>query len=97
MCIRDSLDTAHESQTFQVVETTLQNYTETNPSLRLVRFDISEGDGEVNVDVTFNALNPFSEDMAGNLQNDLMQALDRPVTLHLVSIPAEDITIPSPD
>jgi len=91
------LDTAHESQTFQVVETTLQNYTETNPSLRLVRFDISEGDGEVNVDVTFNALNPFSEDMAGNLQNDLMQALDRPVTLHLVSIPAEDITIPSPD
>ena len=89
------LDTAHKSQTFQVVETTLQNYTVTNPSLRLMRFDISEGDGEVSVDVTFNALNPFSEDMAENLQDDLMQALDRPVTLHLVSIPAEDITIPS--
>jgi len=91
------LDTAHESQTFRVVETTLQNYAETNPSLRLVRFDVSEGGGEVSVDVTFNALNTFSEDVAESLQKNLVQALDQPVTLHLVSIPAEDITIPSPE
>jgi len=63
----------------------------------LVQFDVSEDDDKVNVDVTFNALSAFSEEMAENLRNDLMQALDRPVTLHLVSIPAEDITIPSPD
>ncbi len=91
------INTARESQTYQVVETTLQNYVETNPSLHLVQFDVSEGDGEVNVDVTFNALSEFSEDMAENLRNDLVQALDRPVTLHIVSIPAEGITIPSPD
>ncbi len=91
------INTARESQTYQVVETTLQNYVGTNPSLRLVQFDVSEDDDKVNVDVTFNALSAFSEEMAENLRNDLMQALDRPVTLHLVSIPAEDITIPSPD
>jgi uncharacterized membrane protein len=91
------IDTARESQTYQAVETTLQNYVETYPSLRLVQFDVSEGDGEVKVDVTFNALSSFSEDMAENLRNDLLRALARPVTLHLVSIPAEDITIPSPD
>jgi uncharacterized membrane protein len=91
------INTARESQTYQVVETTLQNYVETNPSLRLVQFDISEGDDEVYVDVTFNTLSAFSEDLAENLRNDLVQALDRPVTLHIVSIPAEDITIPSPD
>lgn len=88
------IDTARASQTYQIVETTLQNYVETTPSLRLVQFDVSEGDGEVNVDVTFNALSAFSEAMAENLRNDLVQALDRPVTLHLVSIPAEGITIP---
>jgi uncharacterized hydrophobic protein (TIGR00271 family) len=91
------INTARESQTYQVVETTLQNYVETNPSLRLVHFDVSEGDDDVNVDVTFNTLSAFSEEMAENLRNDLVRALDRPVTLHLVSIPAEDITIPSPD
>jgi uncharacterized hydrophobic protein (TIGR00271 family) len=91
------IDTARESQTYQAVETTLQNYVEINPSLHLVQFDVSEGDGEVNVDVTFNALSSFSEDMAENLRNDLMRVLARPVTLHLVSIPAEGITIPSPD
>lgn len=91
------INTARESQTYQVVETTLQNYVETSPSLRLVQFDISEDDDEVYVDVTFNTLSAFSEDMAKNLRNDLVQALDRPVTLHIVSIPAEDITIPSPD
>jgi uncharacterized hydrophobic protein (TIGR00271 family) len=91
------INTARESQTYQVVETTLQNYEVTNPSLRLVQFDISEDDDEVYVDVTFNTLSAFSEDMAENLRNDLVQALDRPVTLHIVSIPAEDITIPSPD
>ena len=62
-----------------------------------IEFDVSEGDDEINVDVTFNALSAFSEEMAENLRNDLVRALDRPVTLHLVSIPAEDITIPSPD
>jgi hypothetical protein len=91
------INTARESQTYQVVETTLQSYVETDPNLRLVQFDISEGDDEVYVDVTFNTLSAFSEDMAENLRNDLVQALDRPVTLHIVSIPAEDITIPSPD
>ncbi len=91
------INTTRESQTYQVVETTLQNYVETNPNLRLVQFDVSEGDGEVNVDVTFNALSAFSEDMAENLRNELVQALDRPVTLHLVSIPAEEFSIPSPD
>ncbi|MCJ7824926.1 MAG: DUF389 domain-containing protein [Anaerolineales bacterium] len=91
------IDTARESQTFQVVETTLQNYVETNPSLRLERFDISEGEDDVNIDVTFNSLVAFTEEMAESLRNDLLQALDRPVTLHLVTIPAEDITIPSPE
>jgi len=91
------INTARESQNYQVVETTLQSYVETNPSLRLVQFDISGDDDEVYVDVTFNTLSAFSEDMAENLRNDLVQALDRPVTLHIVSIPTEDITIPSPD
>ncbi|MCK4741384.1 MAG: DUF389 domain-containing protein, partial [Anaerolineales bacterium] len=91
------IDTARESQTYQVVETILQYYEETNPGLDLVQFDVSESDGEVNVDVTFNAIIAFSEDMAESLRNDLVQALDRPVTLHLVSIPAEDIIIPSPE
>jgi len=91
------IDTARESQTYQVVETTLQNYEGTNPGLVMVQFDVTESDGEVNVDVTFNTLVAFSEDMAESLRNDLVQALDRPVTLHLVSIPAEDITIPSPE
>lgn len=89
------IDTARESQTYQVVETTLQDYEGINPGLDLVQFDVSEIDGEVNVDVTFNALIAFSEEMAESLRNDLVQALDRPVRLHLVSIPAEDITIPS--
>ncbi len=91
------INTARESQTYQAVETTLQNYVDTNPSLRLVQFDVSEGDDDVSVDVTFNTLSAFTEDMAENLRNDLVQALDRPVTLHIVSIPAEDITVPSPD
>ncbi|MCJ7569418.1 MAG: DUF389 domain-containing protein [Anaerolineales bacterium] len=91
------IDTTRESQTFRVVDSTLQNYVETNSSLRLVRFDVSEGDGEVNVDVTLNAFNAFSVDLAESLREELVQALDRPVTLHLVSIPAEDITIPSPE
>ena len=91
------IDTAREIQTYRIVETTLQSYVETYSNLRLVHFEVDEGDGEVNVDVTFNALDPFSEDLAESLQDDLMQALDRPVTLHLVSIPAEDITVPSPE
>ncbi len=91
------INTARESQTYPAVETTLQNYVDTNPSLRLVQFDVSEGDDDVSVDVTFNTLSAFTEDMAENLRNDLVQTLDRPVTLHIVSIPAEDITVPSPD
>jgi uncharacterized hydrophobic protein (TIGR00271 family) len=88
------IDTARQVQTYRIVETTLSGYVEASPNLRLVHFDVDEEDGEVYVDVTFNTLDSFSEELAQNLRKELIRALDQPVKLHLVSIPAEDITVP---
>jgi uncharacterized hydrophobic protein (TIGR00271 family) len=87
------VNTAQESSTRQTIQRVLSSSLDELPELVLVEFDFEIDRDQLNVVATLYASEEVGTDIARHLDDELEQALQRPVYLQIVSIPIEEIEI----
>jgi hypothetical protein len=64
------------------------------PDLTLVEFQFSDNQSQVDVETTLYASSEVAPELAQSLADELELALERPVSMHIVSIPVVEVTVP---
>ncbi|HEY70393.1 MAG TPA: DUF389 domain-containing protein [Anaerolineae bacterium] len=89
------ISSVNESQTRQTIQRVLTSELEVLPDLALVEFNFTENNARIEVVTTMYARSEVASDLAQFLSDELELALQRPVTMHIVSIPVTEITTQS--
>ncbi|RME44171.1 MAG: DUF389 domain-containing protein [Chloroflexi bacterium] len=83
------------SQVHQAIQDTLTRELKTLPDLELAGFEFEDHTSQVDVTVTFHAREPVSQAIAKHLDDELSDAIGRPVRLRVVVIPVTEIEVPA--
>jgi uncharacterized hydrophobic protein (TIGR00271 family) len=87
------VNSVQESSTRQTIQRVLTSELNDLPDLALVEFDFEDDLGQLDVIATLHARQELDADTARRLNQELEQALQRPVHLQIVSIPVVEIDV----
>ncbi len=87
------VNSVQESSTRQTIQRVLTSELNDLPDLALVEFDFDDDPGQLDVIATLYARQELGDDTARRLNQELEQALGRPVHLQIVSIPVVEIDV----
>jgi uncharacterized hydrophobic protein (TIGR00271 family) len=88
------ISSVNESQTRQTIQRVLTSELDGLPDLTLVEFQFSDNQSQVDVETTLYASSEVAPELAQSLADELELALERPVSMHIVSIPVVEVTVP---
>ena len=87
------VNSVQESSTRQTIQRVLTSELNDLPDLALAEFDFDDDLGQLDVIATLYARQELGADTAQRLNQELEQALQRPVHLQIVSIPVVEIDV----
>jgi uncharacterized hydrophobic protein (TIGR00271 family) len=85
------IDAVQESTVSQRVDQVFSDQFENDPNIDIVSLDFDRKRNGVEVWATLNTRQPATRDLAEGLQAELIGTLNRPVELHLILVPVEEI------
>jgi uncharacterized membrane protein len=90
------VDSVQESRLRRTIDEVLHLQLEAVTDLEVVDFNFDDRGDQLEVSATVYARSPVTEIVVELVRDRLSQALNRPVSLHLMSIPVQDLEVSEP-
>lgn len=90
------LGAVQDASVDRAIKRTLDTQLGDSSDITLVNYEFDAGDAAVDITVTLYVIDPQSVPNAVVLNDELSQAIGRPVRLYLVSIPIQETVVPPP-
>jgi uncharacterized hydrophobic protein (TIGR00271 family) len=88
------VQTVQESRMRQIIDRVLTDDLASRPGITLADFEFQTEGGTVDISATIQSQHALQQGTAANLRDALSQALERPVSLHIITIPVAELSVP---